>query len=598
MKKTVSEITSDFISSKGIEKVFLLTGGGIMYLTDAFAKNEKIDYVCNFHEQACAIAAEGYARVTGKPGVCIVTTGPGASNAISGALSAWHDSIPLIIICGQVRTNIIANNYDHIRQIGPQEANIIELAKSMTKYAISVRNKEDIYEILDEAYEKATTGRPGPVLIEIPLDIQSAFLDYDQTNIQQIDNETHNEISDEQIELFFNEIKMAKFPVLFPGNGIRISNSYNLWIEFLNKLNIPAVLPYCAKDLIPFDNPLNMGVVGTNGQRPANFTVQGSDLLISIASGISISKIGFNAAGFAPNAKKIVLDIDQSQLNSHPLNFDIKIQCDVNQFLTKAIQWLEKNNVQINEKWLEACAYWKQKYPMKNDNWFKDTEHVNMYYFTESLSKLVQENSIIVTGNGYECASVYQSFQVKKQQRVLISGNWGAMGWDLPTAVGASTVSVNSTVYLLTGDGSVMLNIQELLTIKSRKLPVKIFIFNNKGYAAIRFTQNNLLGGFIVGADFETGLSNPDFEYLAKAFDLKYYNLNNNLDIDEKLAEIIKFPGSCLCELNISKDVRIEPKAQAFKKPDGTIESKPLHDMYPYLSEDELNYNLNFYKNN
>lgn len=595
MKKTVSEITAEYIASKGIDKVFLLTGGGIMYLTDAFAKNENIDYICNFHEQACAIAAEGYSRVSGKPGVCLVTTGPGASNAISGALSAWHDSIPLIIICGQVRSNIIANNYDSIRQIGPQEANIIELAKSLTKFAISVRNKEDIYKILDEAYEKATTGRPGPVLIEIPLDIQSSIVDNCEFISQQIVQTSEKDICDEEIDLFFKELQKSQYPILFPGNGIRISNSYDLWMTFLNKINVPVVLPYCAKDLVSFENPLNLGVVGTNGQRPANFAVQNCDLFISLASGLSISKIGFNAAGFAPDAKKIAIDIDKSQLTAHPINIDFRIQGDIKTFLEKSIEWLNKNTFKVNDKWINACKYWKTKYPMRNNGWEIDNSHVNMYNFIEKLSNKIDNNSIILTGNGYECPGVYQSFQVKEGQRVLISGNWGAMGWDLPAAVGASVAS-NKMVYLLTGDGSIMLNIQELLTIKTNKLPIKIFVFNNKGYAAIRFTQNNLLNGYLVGADFQTGLSNPSFEFLSKSFDMKYFKIDNNSEIDLQIDKVLKENGPVLCELNISEDVRIEPKAQAIKNADGTITSKPLNDMYPYLPVEEIDFNNNFFR--
>jgi acetolactate synthase-1/2/3 large subunit len=595
MKKTVSEITAEYIASKGIDKVFVLTGGGIMYLTDAFAKNENIDYICNFHEQACAIAAEGYARVSGKPGVCLVTTGPGASNAISGALSAWHDSIPLIIICGQVRSSIISNNYESIRQIGPQEANIIELAKSLTKFAISVRNKEDIYKILDEAYEKATTGRPGPVLIEIPLDIQSSIVDNCDFISQEISQASETDINDEEIELFFKELQKSQYPILFPGNGIRISNSYDLWMTFLNKINVPVVLPYCAKDLVPFDNPLNLGVVGTNGQRPANFAVQNCDLFISLASGLSISKIGFNAAGFAPDAKKIAIDIDKSQLTSHPINIDFRIQGDIKPFLEKSIEWLNKNTFKVNDKWINACKYWNTKYPMRNKSWELDNSHVNMYNFIEKLSNKIDNNSIILTGNGYECPGVYQSFQVKEGQRVLISGNWGAMGWDLPAAVGASVAS-NKMVYLLTGDGSIMLNIQELLTIKTNKLPIKIFIFNNKGYAAIRFTQNNLLNGYIVGADFKTGLSNPSFELLSQSFDMKYFKIDSNSEIDLQIEKVLKENGPVLCELNISEDVRIEPKAQAIKNADGTITSKPLNDMYPYLPSEEIEFNNNFFR--
>jgi acetolactate synthase-1/2/3 large subunit len=594
--KKVSDIIAEFIESKSIDKVFLLTGGGIMHLTDSIAKIESIEYVCNFHEQACAIAAEGYSRVAGKPGVCFSTTGPGIINALSGVIGAWHDSIPLIVFGGQVRTSTMAD-FNKIRQFGPQEGNVLDVAKPMTKYSVSIRDPNAILYELEKSYQICISGRPGPVFIEVPLDIQSALVDENNLIVYENQKEIshHNSIKD-KIELFISLLRDSKKPILFPGNGIRISNSYDLWREFFELINIPAVLPYCAIDLLSEDDELNMGVIGTNGQRRANFAVQNADLFISVASGISISKIGFNPTLFAPNSKKVVIDIDEGQLNNQIILGDLIIQVDVNVFLRECIIKLKESQYLSNPKWLEACKYWKTKYPLITNDYFHDKEHVNMYVFTNMLSEMINDDNIVVTGNGFDAVSVYQVFKTKKFQRVLIPGNWGAMGWDLPTVVGACFANHKKQTILITGDGSIMLNIQELLTIRNYNLPIKIFIFNNKGYASIRATQINLLNGHLVGSDENTGVKNPSFEYLAKAFDFNYFVINGNDEISEVAEKVLKENRFSICEINLSYDVKITPKAIAFKKEDGTLESKPLEDMFPFLPEEEIKYNMNLVK--
>jgi acetolactate synthase-1/2/3 large subunit len=600
MRKKVSDLVIDFLEEKGIYNVFLLTGGGIMHLTDSLANSKKVKYTCNYHEQASAIAAEGYARVSNKPAVCMSTIGPGIANALSGAIGAWHDSIPIILICGQVKSEIKAD-FTKIRQRGPQEADILSIAKPITKYAVSITNPNSIKYELEKAYQISRLGRPGPVLIEIPLDIQASIIECDDLIIYKNNDDKH-EILDADREIVIkvlNYIRNSNFPILFPGNGIKLANAFNEWVRFYYLLNIPCVLPLTAKDLLPDDYDYNLGIIGTLGQRRANFAVQNSDCFISLASGINVSKIGFNINGFAPNAIKIILDIDHGQIYYQALRPDFGIEMDVKVFLTIAIDELKRNPIKSKKKWLEACKFWKEKYKIITPDFYIDKKHVNMYVFHDMISNICDNDSIIVTGNGMEAQSLFQSFKNKKGQQILIPGNWGAMGWDLPTAVGAATYAKkhNKKVILITGDGSIMLNIQELLTVKYNDLPIKIFVFNNKGYALIRTTQETLLNNNLVGSDNKTGVINPDFKLLGNSFRIKYDIINNNQEIEKKLIKILNSDEQILCEVNISYDAKVVPKSIAFKNSEGIIESKPLEDMYPFLPKDEIEMNMNLLKN-
>jgi acetolactate synthase-1/2/3 large subunit len=345
-------------------------------------------------------------------------------------------------------------------------------------------------------------------------------------------------------------------------------------------------LPITAKDVLEEEHPMQMGVVGTAGQRRANFAVQNSDLLLSLGTGLNCQKVGFNFAGFAPKAKKIVVEIDGGQLYDQVIKPDVPIQCDVNLFLREMIAQLQGKPYSASADWLSACRRWKERYPLIVDEFLQDTEHVNSYVFMDKLSDLLRPTDVLVTGNGLDCASFFQVFKVRRGQRALISG-WGSMGWDLPMAIGACVGSRSRTI-CVTGDGSLQWNIQELLTLKRYRLPVKIFVFNNHGYQSIRATQNNFFEGRLVGADYRSGVDNPDFAKLAAAYGLAYSHIANHAELDGGIGDALSSEGPAICEVNIAPSQGISPKASAFRRADGTFESRPLEDMSPFLPREEI----------
>jgi acetolactate synthase I/II/III large subunit len=595
----LSDFVVKFLVEKGIRDIFLVSGGGIMHLLDAVGRNPDINYYCNYHEQACAISAEGYARVRNDVGACLVTVGPGGSNAISGMLGAWYDSIPMIVICGQVRQNIIAD-YSKVRQIGPQEGNNLAMAKPVTKYANVVLDANMIKYELELAYHKATSGRPGPVWLDIPLDIQDSQVDESQLLSYKPEEESANrkaQLSND-VKNALEMVRNAKKPLLLCGNGIHLSGSEALLKKLLEKLNIPIVLPDSAKDLVPEDYPLYIGIFGTAGQRRANFAVQNSDCILSLGAGLCIKKVGFNYKGFAPNAKKIVVDIDEGQIYHQVITPDLPVQADVRFFLEEMLEQLNTVSIKPFARWLEACAKWKERYPLILDEYYADREYVNSYVFVDKLSDLLSNSDALVAGNGLDTVSYIQVFKVKEGQRAYTSINWGAMGWDLPLAVGTCVGNGKKRTICITGDGSLQWNVQELLTIKKYNLPIKIFLFNNRGYSSIRATQKTFYNGRFVGSDESSGVSNPNFEFLAKAYGLEYVNILNNDGIEPGIRQALIKEGPVLCEVNISPEQGITPKASSFVRDDGKIESRPLEDMFPFLPREEIWENMHLFDGN
>jgi acetolactate synthase I/II/III large subunit len=584
----VSDFVVKFLVEKGVRDIFLVSGGGIMHLVDSVGKNPDMRYYCNYHEQACAHSAEVYSRVTGKIGSCLVTTGPGGTNALSGVASAWVDSIPIIVLSGQVRRDLIAD-YTRVRQRGPQEGNVVEMARPVTKYAVTILDPHRIRYELEKALYLAASGRPGPVWLDFPLDIQGAEINEEELEafIPPIVNDIRNHL-EEQVRQFIRIAREARRPLFLLGNGIHIAHAEALLAELLERMPFPIVLPNCAKDLVPESHPRYMGVFGTAGQRRANFAIQNADCVFFLASGINVTKTGFNYNNFASKAKKIIVDIDEAQLYHQVIQPDFGIQANVYDFLNELLRQTKTDSLQFfpSPKWLEACARWKAKYPIILEEFYQDTDHVNSYVFVDKLSDLLSQNDLVVAGNGIDEVSYWQAFKVKPGQRTMISGNWGPMGWDLPAAVGACIGSRRRTI-CLSGDGSLQWNVQELLTIKHYHLPVKIFVFNNQGYTNIRLTQENFFGRF-VGADESTGVSNPDFSHLAAAYNLSYSQIRNNSEIEEGIKQVLQTEGPTLCELNIAIDQGITPKASAFRREDGTLESRPLEDMAPFLPREEI----------
>jgi acetolactate synthase-1/2/3 large subunit len=593
----LSDYVMNFLAERGVDTFFTVSGGGIMHLLDSMGSHKGIRYYCNYHEQACAIAAEGYARVRGRPGGCLVTLGPGAVNAIAGIVGAWYDSVPMIVLAGQVRRDLIAD-HSLIRQMGPQEGNTIAMARPVTKYAKTIMDPLIIRYELGKALHIAVNGRPGPVFLEIPLDVQGTQID--ETVLRGFDPAELGAPWDRAameagVATTLAMLAEARRPVLVGGTGVRMAGAYDLFLQTAERLGLPVVLPYTGKDLIPEDHPLNFGIFGTAGQRRANFIVQNADLLLSCASGFSLSKVGFNFKGFAPRARKIMVEIDYGQLHSQVIKPDVAIQADVKTFLEALLEAAERKTFSYSPKWLPACENWRRRYPIIVDEFCADQHHVNSYVFMDALADLMQPGDVLVAGNGLDTATYYQSFKVKMGQRTMTSNNWGSMGWDLPLSIGACIGSDRRRTVCVTGDGSIQWNIQELLFLQFHRLPVKVFVFNNQGYASIRATQDAFFNGRYVGADRASGVVNPDFGKLAAAYDIAYFRIRNNTELPTVISQVLATDGPALCEVNIAIEQGISPKASAFRRADGTLESRPLEDMAPFLPREEIHENMHLF---
>ena len=595
----LSDYVIEFLVKKEIKDIFLVSGGGIMHLLDSVGNNKDITYFCNYHEQACAIAAEGYARMNNHIGVCIVTTGPGSTNALSGIAGAWVDSVPVVVISGQVRRDLIAN-YDKLRQFGPQEINIIDMVRPITKYAVTVMDPVMIRYELESAFTHATSGRPGPVWINIPLDVQDAMIDEASLRSFALENVISAAGSNHPTSLVSQTIHLlqkAQRPVLILGNGVRQAQADLLVSKFIETVKAPALMTIGGMDLIGENHHLCMGRFGPVGQRRANFALQNSDLVISLGSSLSVAAIGFDTRGFAPHAKKIMVNIDANELHKPSFTPDLAVQTDVKWFIEEFLRQVENIRFYPSPKWQEACCYWRKNYKTVTSDYLMDTQHVNSYVFADILSDMLLSDAVVVTGNSLDIASIYHSFKVKLGQRVFTNINYGAMGWDLPSVIGACVAQNNRRTILVTGDGSFQFNIQELETVSYNRLDIKIFVLNNQGYESIRATQNNFFRGLLVGADAKSGINNPNFEKLAEAYRLQYAYIANNNNIRSTLEAVLTTEGPTLCELNISYTQERSPKTMSVRHPDGTFESRPLEDQYPFLSREELTHNMNLINN-
>ena len=594
----LSDYVINCLVEKGIKDIFLVSGGGIMYLLDSIGNNKKIKYYTNYHEQAAATSAESYARMKNHISACLITTGPGSTNAITGVAAAWVDSIPMIIISGQVKREIIAD-YSKSRQLGPQEINIIDVVKPITKYAVTIMKPEDIRYQLEKAIYLATSGRPGPVWINIPLDIQSSTInDNDLIGFDYIKDTKLPDVLKKDVEKALKMLKNSRRPLIIGGNGVRLSGAQKLLASYMTEYKIPIVTDENGLDLISEDNPLYMGRYGPKGQRRANFTLQNSDLVLAIGASLNITSTGFDYKHFAPNAKIIMVNIDKSELDKFTLKIDLPINLDAKEFLNELLRQSKGVKFNFSDKWKSACKKWKEKYNIIDPlHYLKGKKYVNSYVFASELSELLDSRDAVVTGMGLDVVSIIQSFKVKKRQRVYVNKNFGQMGWCLPAAIGACIANGCRRTVLVTGDGSLQFNIQELATIAHYKLPVKIFVFNNLGYKSIRDTQNNLFEGRLVGADISTGVSNPDFSKLAQAYNLSYEYIKNNNEIRSKVKKVINKDGPVLCEVNIAYNQPRIPRSSTFQRPDGTLESRPLEDLFPFLPREEIWENMHIFDN-
>ena len=590
----VADYIFKFLADRGTEHVFLVTGGGAMFLNDAVGREKRLKYVCNLHEQACAIAAEGYARVTGKPGVVCVTTGPGGTNAITGVAGAWLDSIPMIIISGQIKRATCIASYPELklRQLGDQELNIVDVVKPITKYAAMVREPQDIRCELEKAYTLAVSGRPGPVWLDIPLDIQAAEIpEKELTGYSLCEDEFHPDIPEELADRVITQLKKSKRPAIVCGIGVRHARAAEKLLSFARKHNIPVLTSISGIDLIESDDPLFFGRPGILGERCANFVMQNSDLLLVIGTRMGIRIIGYAYELVAREACKIMVDIDPAELAKPTFRPDIAVCADAGDFLDR-MEEVTQDEFSSSDKWLAYCRRMRESYPVITDEHRQVTDYVSSYVFPELIGKLCRDNSVIVTGNGIAYTSTFQAIPLKKGIRMFSNEACASMGYGLPAAIGAAFAGKGREVICLTGDGSIQMNIQELQTVKNYALPIKLFVYNNDGYLSIKLTQKSFFNGNFVGSEPGSGVILPDMEKLAAAYGLPYFKLKNNREAEEKLPQILALDGPVITEVMTDPFEVPGPKAASKRLPDGTMISAPLEDLAPFLPREEFRRNM------
>lgn len=594
-KVKLSDYLMEYLVKLGVSDIFMVSGGGIMHLIDSLGKTQGLSYISQHHEQACAIAAEAYARVNNKIGVCLVTTGPGGTNAVTGTACAWVDSIPVLFISGQVRRAVMAN-YKQLRQLAPQEINITEIVKPITKYAKTIMSPLKIKYEIDKALDIARSGRPGPVWLDIPLDIQGAIVETDRLAeyLPPKKKMSVNSNIEKGVEIAIKRLQRAQRPILILGHGVRLSGAYQLVEKFVNRIKAPVLLPYNGLDLLEEKNKYLMGKFGPMGSRRGNFALQNSDFILAIGASLNLTTTGFDLEGFAPKAKKMLINIDPAELNKDGVVLDYKVCGDAKDFIEIFLN--ETNTVKFNypKKWENVCNLWKTNYPSIIPEFYENNRYVNTYVFFDRLSDFMTKKDTLITAVSLDSVGMYQAFKVKKGQRAFTNQNFGPMGWGLPASIGAAIQSQGQIVAVV-GDGSIQFNIQELATVAYYHLPIKIFVINNNGYDSIKTMQDNHFESRYVGADINSGVTNPDFCKLAEAYNLQYMRLANNEEVDKKLEDILNLEGPVLCELNVSPHQHRVPRASSLKKSDGTMESKPLEDMWPFLPPEEIKANMSLF---
>jgi len=594
----VADFIVNFVSEAlKVDVVFMVSGGGIMYLTDALAQNRNIKVICTHHEQTSSMAIEAYSRATENFGVGFFTTGPGCTNSITGLVGAWQDSVPCLFISGQAkrRETIYNSNIKGLRQFGVQEVNILPIIESITKYAVFLNKPEDVKYELEKAVCIAKSGRPGPVWLDVPLDVQGALIDpenlrsFSKTEMKSIKTKpTKKEI--EQFKILLEE---SKRPVIIAGQGIRIAKALEEFRWFIGEFNIPVVTTYLGIDVLNSEHILNLGATGIKGTRAANIAVQNSDLVISIGSSMHIGVIGYEYDLFAREAKKVVIDIDRTSHVKKTISIDLYINSDIKEFINSLRLGFGDNhkNIKFDDNWVSACDQWRMKYPVCQKDYSKLKEKINSYYFIEKLIEMLDDDDIIVSDAGSAYYAVSQGIKIRQKQRYITSGALATMGYTLPASIGIS-LATKKRVIGITGDGSFQFNIQELQTLINYKIPVKLFILNNDGYLSIRFTQERYFEKRFLGEGPNSGVSLPDTQKIANAYGIKYFRACNNIELYDKIKDTLKYDGPAICEIMTPRDQLIIPTVSSAKKENGTMVSRPLEDMYPFLDREEFLSNM------
>lgn len=597
MKIRLADYVADFLVEHGVTDVFSVVGGGAMHLNDALGHNKGLHVTYNHHEQACAIAAEAYARLDNHIAAVCVTTGPGGTNALTGVVGGWLDSIPMFIISGQVRYDTTARFALKeagavVRAMGDQEYDIVKSVEPMTKYAVMIEKPEMIRFALEKGWHLATTGRQGPVWIDIPVNYQGSYIETEELESYDPamdDAQLPPPVSNDVIQTVLDKIRNAKRPVFHAGYGIRLSGGYEAFRRVLEKLNIPVVTYWNAADLIEDEHPLYTGRAGNMGDRPGNWAIQNADLILAVGTRISIRQVGYNWKTWARAAEVIMVDIDQGEMKKPTLHVDMPIWADARDFLT-AIDNETNGKVFLGENWIKTCQDWKKNYPVVLPRqWEENGKTANVYAFIRYLSSQLPENSLTAVSNGACCVVGNQAYVIQKGSRMANNSAIASMGYGLPAGIGTCIGGGRRDTICLEGDGSIMMNLQELQTIITNQLPIKIFLINNNGYHSIRITQTNLFERRFVGIGPESrDLSFPDFKKIAEAFGYTYYCAHSNAEMKSVVDEVLKVDGPVFTEIFTDTEQVWEPKSSTKRLEDGTLVSPPLEDLAPFLPREEL----------
>lgn len=588
----VADYIFKFLTDRNADTVFMVSGGQAMFLVDAVYQNKKISAICTHHEQSAGMSAEAYGRITGKIGIALVTAGPGAVNVINGVAGGWTDSAPMMVISGQSALAHVQYQQEHpIRQYGIQGINIKPLVEKVTKYFITVDDPAKILYYLGKAYYLALNGRPGPVWIDVPLDVQKMEVptklleefvppkdDLDEARLRKQAAETLKYLSN------------AHRPVVLVGQGVRLGRAVKEFQQLTEKFKIPVITSRLGIDLINSDHKLYVGRPGNYGERAANFAIQNSDLIIAAGCRLASALVGHDPKNFGKNARKIVVDIDPEELAKPGVVIDLKIQAQVKSFFAELLRQGETVAVRDYAEWIRQCNYWKEKYPVVLES-YKKEKPVNSYYFTGKLSELAADDDLVLVDTGTCFHVVCQTWKIKKEQRFLTTGGLSSMGYWV-AGIGACLANHKKRTIVITGDGSLQMNLQEFATIKHNNLPLKVFIFNNNGYLLIRHTQKNFMEGRLLGEGPETGVWCPDALKIAKAYGIKGVRISSVNEVTRKIKEVMEYNGPVICDVMTPEWQLIIPRISSEKKADGTLISKPYEDMFPYLSRQELKKNM------
>ena len=592
----VADYIAETLAERGIRHVFMVTGGGAMHLNDAIGRCRRLEWIACHHEQACAMAAESYFRLTGRLAAVNVTTGPGGLNALNGVFGAWTDSLGMVVVSGQVkRETTIASTGLPLRQLGDQEVDILPVVKPITKYAVSVTDPAMIRYHLEKALFQARDGRPGPVWIDVPIDVQAAPVD--RVSLEGFDPDREGLLRPIRdltapVRTILDRLAASRRPVVLPGSGVRISGAYEEFLATVGRLGVPVATAFNAHDLLPNDHPLYAGRPGTVGDRPGNFAVQNSDFLLVLGCRLNIRQIGYSWTSFAREAWKAMVDVDPAELAKPTLRIDLPVEADLGEFLRALLSAGPAGPTPAHREWLAWCRDRVVRYPVVLPEYRLTPSPVNPYLFVDALTDRLEEGEVVVTGDGTACVATFQAARLKNGQRLYSNSGAASMGYDLPAAIGASIGSGRRRVVCLAGDGSLQMNVQELQTVATQRLPVKLFVLNNQGYHSIRQTQQAYFPDNIVGCGPGSGLGFPDLEKLAGAFGLPFLRIADHAGLPGTIDEALRAGGPVLCEVVLDVRQPFAPKVSSRRLPDGRMVSAPLEDLAPFLPREELGENL------